>query len=249
MATRRKSAVVTTRPRHTIALPAATVGFSNLVEPDDYDESNPQFKVNLHLSPEAVKALVGVVDDKVYTEKNLGKLAEEAEEAGMASKKKPMPDPIPAEDWVGDKLKDPKPESKVQLPYIIIGQKADYKKDGELVRREMKAWDANNKPLPLKNLRLGMGSVVEAIVSPNLYFNKLQAAPAPSLKLVGIRVLKLVQFGGGSAPADTDDNAIKEVLGEDFEADDLSKFAQSASQDEDAPPADSGDEAPEKELF
>jgi hypothetical protein len=241
------SSVVTARAKKTIALPPGTLGFASITEPDNYDPEKPTLKMNYHLTPEAIAALIEDIKTKVYTEANLAKLAEE----GVANGIKSMPAPQDAKAWLEAKLKEPKESARIQLPYIILSNKAFYKnRSGELVAREIACWDAKNAKLNLKRLRLGMGSILEPVVNGNLFFSKLIGFPQPSLKLVGVRVLKLERFGGGAAPADTDEDAIKEVLGEAFEYDDLDAYAAGAH--DDAPEAGDDGASPEdqaKNLF
>lgn len=224
----KNAAVALVRSKKTIALPPCQLGFCSLVTPDGFDPDKPAFKANFHYADAAWPLLVEAVQ-KNCLDANLAKLQKDA---GFDLK-----DAISAEEWVSDKKKAPKEKSKIQLPYIVVMTKADYRdRDGNTVRREIVAWDRHNNVLDLKALRLGMESIVEPIVHANLFASKaLRSVPTPSLQLVGLRILKLVQFGGQSAPAETDEDAIREALGDDFLMDDdLSAYTKSAAK---APPA------------
>lgn len=235
------SSVITVRPKSTAALAPGTLGFASLVTPDEYDPEKPTFKLNYHLSPEGIDALKDDIREKVYTEEALEKLREECAANGIRS----VPDPQDPEAWLAAKLKEPKEQAKIQLPHLVISNRATYRKGGETVQREIACWDARNNKLNLKKLRLGMGSIIQPIVWPNLFFSKLIGVPQPSLKLVGVRVLQLQRWGnGGAAPADTDEEAIKEVLGEEFAYDDLAAFAAGSGDDEEEHEAP----APEEEA-
>ena len=224
-APQKNSSVITVRAKKTIALAPATLGFASIVVPDNYDPEKPTFKLNYHLSPEAIIQLQQDIVEKVYTKEGLEKLTAEC----LANGIKKVPPPQDAADWLESKLKEPKEGSKLQVPHIIIANRATYRgRDGEPVERTIACWDAHNRKLDLKRLKLGMGSVIQAVVYPNLFFSKLIGFPQPSLKLVGVRVLKLERFGGGAAPADTDEEAIKEVLGENFTYDDLGAYGMGA---------------------
>lgn len=218
------SSVVTVRPKGTIALPPGTLGFASLVTPDEYDPEKPTFKLNYHLSPEGIPALRDDIAEKVYTEASMEKLREECALNGISK----VPEPQDPEAWLAGKLKEPKETAKLQLPHIVISNRATYKKNGETVQREIACWDMVGNKLNLKKLRLGMGSLIQPVVFGNLFFSKLIGIPQPSLKLVGIKVLKLERWGGGAAPPETDEEAIKEVLGENFAYDNLSQFASGA---------------------
>lgn len=224
-APKKNSAVVTVRAKKTIALPPCTLGFASLADPDTYDPEKPVFKANAHFTPEGIDALKDTIAEKVYTADTIKKLREEAEANGFKISKDPQ-DPA---DWLEAKLKEPKETSKIQLPHLVISNAAQFMRRGEVVKREISCWDHSNGVLDLKKLKLGMGSLVQLIVFPNLFFSKIIGVPQPSLKLVGVRVLQLKRFGGSMAPADTDDEAIKEVLGETFEYDDLSAYMQGAA--------------------
>lgn len=240
-AAKKKSSVVTVRAKDTIALPAAILGYSDLVKPYSFDgdEDEATFRANLHYAPPGIEALKRIIAEKVYTKATLDKLAEEAEENGLK-----MGKPQDPEAWLEAKLKEPAEKSPVKdLPFLLVANKATYKKKGEIVERVISAWDQNNRVLPLDKLRLSAGSVIEAIVYPNVFLSKLIGFPQPSLKLVGVRILQLKQYqSGGAAPADKDDKAIKEVLGEGFVADDLSRFLQQADDegDDEATPPNPG---------
>lgn len=243
MATKKKSSsVIVARAKKTIALPPCTLGFCHLETPDDYDPDKPQYKMNAHYDPKGIQAFIDMVGAKVLSEAALEKLAEEMVAGGAGKAKKP---PVTAQDFVEDKLKEPKDKAKIQLPHIILGNAAFYMKQGERTQRQISVWDAKNNVLDLKSLKLGMGSIVQPIVYPNLYYSKLNGFAAPSLKLVGVRVLKLVKYGGQQAPSDTDDEAIRDVMGDGFEYDDLSSFAEGAG--DASPPA--GDDVDPKDMF
>lgn len=244
-APKKNSSVVTARARATIALPPMTLGFNSLTEPDTFDPEKPTFKLNGHLTPAGITQMVETIEEKVYTEAALAKLAEEAAIGGMKLK-----EPMSPADWLEGKLKEPKENSRQPLPHIVISNKAYTGPADKRKLREIACWDANNRKLNLKKLRLGAGSVIQAIVYPNLWASKVAGGvPQPSLKLVGVRVLKLVQWGGNRAPDQADDEDIKAVMGEDFEYDDLDAFAQGADDEPEDDDDDSGeqDDAPAPE--
>ena len=223
------SAVISIKAKKTIALPPLTLGFASLVTPDTYEPDKPLFKLNGHVTPEAIAAVVETIKEKVYTEAMLEKAFTEAADKGMKLK-----GPIDPAEWLGDKLKEPKENARIQLPHLTLSVPANYKdKSGEVQTREIACWDGNKRKLNLKRLKLGMGSIIAPVVYPNLFASKLMGSVLqPSLKLVGLYVLKLERFGGGAAPADTDEDAIKEVLGDAFVYEDLSAYM-GAGADED----------------
>lgn len=209
----KNKAIVVVKSKRSIALPAAVLGYNSLVEPEAYEDSDPQFKANLHYSPAGAKLLLAAVQ-KNCIDAHAEKIVEES---GFDLKA-----PMPVEEWAENKLKQPKPEFSIQLPFITIGRKAYYKnKDGGRGTRTIAVWDRHNNLLDLSTLPLGRGSVVEPIVSCNLFASKVNGrVPTPSVQLVGLRVLKLVSMTAQSTAAETDDAAIREAMGDDFEYDD-----------------------------
>lgn len=228
MAKPKNSSVIVQRRRDSTALPPCILGFSSLIEPDTYDPDKPMFKIDAHYNPNGIAQLVACIQSQCI-EPNLAKLREEMAD-NSALKSLAGKDAITAEEWVGQKLKDPKEKSRIQLPKLTIAVRATYKdRSGETRQRDIGCWDGHNVVLDLKSLKLGSGSVIQPIVHANLFCSKTVngGAPSPKLDLVGVRVLKLVRFGGARPPQETDEDAIREVLGEEFSMDeDLSAFAQ-----------------------
>jgi len=247
-AKKKNSSVVTVRENKTIGLPVGPLGYSSLIEPDTYDPEKPTLKLNWHLSPEAITQMADLIREKVYTASNLAKLKEEAIANGF--KASSWKDPQDPAEWLEGKLKDPRERDVVQLPYITVSNRATFKKreGGELVTvdRKLGCWDAKNNKLDLPKLRIARGSLISPVVNPNLFISKVIGFAQPSLKLVGIKVFKLERFGGGgsqSQEAETDEEAIRDVLGEGFQFEDLAAFAMGAhdddeEEDEAAAPAD-----------
>jgi hypothetical protein len=236
----KNTAVIVARRRDSVALPPCTLGFASLTEPDTYDPDKPLFKADACFNPAGIAALAILVQ-KECIDANLEKLREE-----MASTKGMEAfvgvEPQSPEAWLAGKLKQPKENARVPLPKLVVSRKATYQdRSGNTVTRDIGCWDAHNNPLNLKALKLGMGSTVQIVVNPNLYISKLIGFPQPKFDLVGIRVLRLKQFGGQRPPTETDEDAIREVLGEEFVVDeDLSAFAAGST----LPGAQPGGDAP-----
>lgn len=256
---KRNSSVVSLRAKKTVATPPLSLGFSSLLEPDTYDPDKPTFKLNGHfLTGGAVQAFEQFLATKVLTEEAIEKIREEMVDALVANKVKPADAQkqvaavkvISAHDWLAAKLKEPKENARFDSPHIVFANKATYKdKEGNVKERKVAVWDAKNKPLDLKKLRMSGGTVLEVVVYPNLFWSKLQNLIQPSLKLVGVRVQTLSQYGkGGSAPAETDEEAIKEVLGEAFEADDLAAYAAGGDEPHEDEPEDESALTPEEQA-
>lgn len=217
---KKQSAVVTIRASGTGSLPAGFMGFADLLTPKQFGDDPAKFNLDYHINPDAVRAIPLVIQAKCY-DAHLEALYVEVLENG--GKKKPAMDP---EEWLEAKLKPCKEKSKVQLPFFKLHNNGFRRgRDGGApVQNVMGCWDKDNNPLDLASLRLAKGSVIQPIVYFNLFAAKASMwVPQPSLKLVGIRVLKAVQYGsgGGAArPPEADDEAIKAVMGADFVMDD-----------------------------
>lgn len=234
---RKSSSIITYRAKDTIALPPMTLGYSNLIDPETFDPEKPKLTMNGHLTPGAIEALKEDIAAEVYTKAALEALYKDCEENNVKLPRRdpkdehsPFAGPKDPEAVLEAWLKEPKPGFPIQLPYIKLGNNLNYFqwKDGvkTLKTRSIVAWDGHNKKLNLKKLMLGRGSVVEPIVYGNLFFSKVIGVIQPSLKLVGIRVIELVQFqrGGNNAPTETSADDIAAVMGRDIEAADLSAF-------------------------
>jgi hypothetical protein len=242
-----KNGVLIIRPRGTIPLPIGLLGYHHLLEPDEAFNTK-KFDACVHLNPAAVGKLAEVIQ-KNAIDANLGKLQEEAGNVKL-------PTPVSAEDWVADRLKEPKEGFWTSLPFMQVSSKFRMlkRKDGTEYPLTMKAWDAKNKMLDLAALNLGKESLVELIVYANLVFSPekkvegvtIPASVKPNLQLAGVRIHKLVRWTG-SGPATTDDDDIKAILGEDYAADDLSAFTHMEKTT--APAADGDDHGDVEEMF
>lgn len=205
--------------------PPCTLGFSNLVEPDDaFDSLN--FKANAHFGEDAQEALISRVQEHVI-EALWPKFLKEATEKGKDASKLKKP---AAREWVEDHLKEPREGARIDLPFIIFKNGAEYrdKKSGQMVRKTMRAYDAKGNLLDLPALHLGMGSTVQVVLVPGIFISPLVKSPQPSFKLQGVRVLKLVQFGAGRGIGEVDEEDM-DALGGDFDLDDLADYAAAAN--------------------
>lgn len=238
----KSSAVIVVRSSKTVALPPSLLGYNELLDPDNYDPAKPKFKGNFHFTPKAITDLQTLIQ-AACVDGLLEKLTAEFNEANPKLKLKA---PQSVEEWLEAKLKPAKDDPKTDwqaLPFLQVAMPATFKdKAGEVHTKEVACWDGKNNKLPLKRLKLGRGSTVQAIVTPSLFFSKLIGFPQPTMKLVGVRVLKLVSWGsgGGQAP-ERDDEEIRNVMGQDFEMDDLSMFAGGDDEVEAGPPEDAGE--------
>lgn len=201
------------RGKQVMFTPPGRLGYHSLERPD---QTYNKLQANIHFSGPGLEAL--------------GKLIEERCIAPLFSKwqdefKQPKAKRPDAAEWVADHAKDPKdgkpyPEQFVRFQVAGGGKK----KTGEDFVRVMRAWDAKNTLLDLPNLKLGRGSIVQIAVTPGIFANALIKQPQPVFQLVGVRVLKLEQWGAG-ARVEAFDAEVLDVLGAEFEVEDLSAFA------------------------
>lgn len=204
--------------------PPGLLGLASLVEPDMRFAKPGQpgkFNLNIHWTEEQAKAFAAQVEEAgagLYPKL----VAEMAKEGASTAKLKAFH----ADPWLEEKLKDPHEKSRIKLPSVQFGTNASYiNRDKETVPIRVMAWDAKNKPLDLPGLHMGMGSTVQVVYKIKLYTNGLlKGKVEPSLKLFGIRVLKLERYSQAVQLGDvTEADLIGVEAG--FEAEDLSAFA------------------------
>lgn len=210
------------RPKKLVASPPGTLGWSSLIQADAKFGA-PKFNLKVHLTEDAAGKL-GVQIQEMMDEL-IPKLEENIKEKG-GKIKLPLKR-ISGDQYLEDNLKDPVEKSRVQLPTLGFSVAESYKgKDGTAIKRTIKAWDSKNAPLDLPSLRLGMGSIIQVVYEPGVYAGPLTKGYAhPTLRLVGIRVLKLEQYGPGSGQLGDLSDEDLEGLDADFEADDLAAYA------------------------
>lgn len=214
----------------TLILSPGGLGFNKLIEPDVFGDNDPQFKANVHYNHDQQEALIPVLQRKVDA-----MWPAYQKEARAANKPKLAEDDLKpdARAWLEDKLKDPSEKAKNKTPFIVLSVDADYlNRDKVLTRRVMRVWDGRNNVLDLASLGLGMGSIVQPVVSFKLFSAPIVNSgkrPSMSIKLEGLRVLKLERFTGGgpSLTAVSDDDLAGLEAG--FEMDDLSAYAGGAT--------------------
>lgn len=215
------SGVIAVRSKQLLITAPGTMGFANLIEPDDAFDAL-KFNVQVHYNDEQQERLVAQIQEHAIDgnwQGFLKEVSEKPEPKGGWQK----PD---AEAWVNDHLKAPSERSRTQQPSIQWANEAEFRnRDGQMQRKTMRAYDAQNHVVDLPSLKLGMGSIVQAVLIPGLFISGLVKQPAPSFKLQGVRVLKLVQWGagGGSLGEVSEDDMA--LLGEDVEVDDLGSYA------------------------
>lgn len=222
------SGVIAVRAKQALITAPGTMGFANLIEPDEAF-GTVKFNVQIHYNDDQQARLIEQIQvgiDDTW-QAFLKEVSDKTEPKGGWTK----PD---AEAWVGDHLKDPSERSRTQQPSIQWANAAEFKnKAGQLQRKTMRAYDAENNLLDLPALKLGMGSIVQAVLIPGLFISGLIKQPTPSFKLQGIRVLKLVQYGGGGGSLGDVSEEDMALLGDDVEVDSLGSYAK---REEKAPP-------------
>lgn len=193
--------------------------FSKLVIPDTY-EGKESFKLVIMYNDPSLEILIDRSDAMI------GHLWPKFVKEAEASPKPPKNmTPPSAREWLEGKLKEQGEKARDKTPYMTISVDADYlDRDKQIKRRKILAWDGRNNPLDLATLGLGAGSIVQPVVQMKLFTSALIKDPTPSIKLVGVKVLKLERFTGGGPALDTVSDADLAALGEGFEMDDLSAY-------------------------
>jgi hypothetical protein len=221
------SGVIAVRSKQLLITAPGTMGFANLVTPDDAFDAL-KFNVQIHYTDEQQERLIAQIQEHAIDANwpsMLKELSDKPEPKGGWVKPS-------AETWVGDHLKEPSERSRTQQPSIQWANEAEFRnKDGQLQRKTMRAYGSKNELLDLPSLKLGMGSIVQAVLIPGLFVSGLVKQPAPSFKLQGVRVLKLQQFGGSGGNLGDVSEEDMALLGEDVEVDDLGSYGKK----EDAP--------------
>lgn len=217
------SGVLSARSKQAFLSAPGTMGFSNLTTPDDAF-NKLSFNVQMHFTDDQALRLIELVEQhsiKAVWPQFL---------ALMEAEKKPEPKggwAMPsAQAWVEAHMKDPSERSRTQLPSIQFANEAEYKgQDGLMVRKTMHATDLKGNKLDIAKMKLGMGSTIQAVLMGGLFISGLVKQPQVTLKLQGIRVLKLVQYGGGQGAYGELSDEDLSLVGDDFEPEDLSGFA------------------------
>lgn len=164
-------------------LPPGILSFNALLKPDD-KFGDPTFYCMVELDEQALEKMSTMVSAEC--EGLYKKMAE------TYDKLKPM---VNIQGWLEDRVKTPTDEK--YAPTVKFSVKSEGKgRDGEVFNRTITIWDVKNNRLDLAKLKMGRGSIVQVVVKVGLYSTALVPAPTPTLQLIGVRVLKLVQFGG-----------------------------------------------------
>lgn len=218
-----KGGVISTRSTSFTTLPPGTLGFSKLQEPDEY-EGKKSFKANIHFNEAALERLETVLTremDSLWTQ-----FLKDAEKAGKKADKLAKPD---VGSWIEDHLKPFKEGTRIELPFVTFKNDAEYrdKKSGEMRMKTMKLWDGKGTLLDPEAIKLGMGSTVAPVIAAGIFVSGIIKVPTPTLKLQGLKVLKLVQWGVAPDTGDLSEEDMA-VLGDDFDLEDLSGFGKKA---------------------
>lgn len=219
-----------TRSKQVMFTPPGILGYNNLEKPD---EKYGKLSVDLHLNDAGQAALVAKVEAECVGALWEKWLDEHTDEKTRSKAKRPD-----VAEFIAERMKEPKdgkPFPENFLRFSVAG--GGTRKDQTTYTRTMAVWDRNNKLLDLSTLKLGRGSIVQVGVMPGIFANPLIKNPQPSFQLVGVRVLKLVQFGGSRVEAINEDD-ISAVLGADFEMEDLSEYASSPKRSNDEAESD-----------
>jgi hypothetical protein len=250
---KKPSAVILLRPRNSnVVLAPCKLGWANLIEPDD-KYGKPRFNAKFHFSDAVYARNLSLIEEAV--EALMPEFVKECAAFKDLKTGKPRPyelptDKIDVEAWMQNKIKEPGENSPIKDPTFLISlkhRKGVSKKDGSSWEVRPRAWSGSNELLNLRTLKMGSGSVVQPVVNIGLFVAPNQPDPAIALELVGVRVLKLVQYQGGQGPKldkMTDEDLA--MLGDDEDIDDLSSFlGNSLTTPEAAPEGASGSAAEE----
>lgn len=246
--------VLSSRLNDNFLTPPGTLGFSHLVTPDEYTPPGGSLQRNFKLAIHFTDDGFALMKDRLerWVEKTAWPaFIKDATKAGRpmwtyAVKEKGKPPrmveeawPMPSvEDFLDKITKYPKEGSRNMQSFLQVTKAAEYvakkgPKAGQVVQRVMAATDLQGHPVDVAKAKLGMGSTIQSMLTVGIYSAPLtdMGKPAISLKLEGVRILKLVKFGGsGPALGDLTEED-RALLGEDSELDtDLSAYTRSADE-------------------
>lgn len=242
--TQDKGSAFTIRPKSVLmATPAGTLGFSVLITPDSkFVEPGkfPKFNLKLHLSEAAQERMAEKLQEMMDT--LIPKL--EAEITKKNGKIKLPLKRISGAAYLEEQLKLPAEASRIQLPFMSFSCNSEKPlKDGGTERITIKAYSKDDAPLDLPALKMGMGSIVQVLLEPGVFVSALTedktvkrrqgdpmvATAKPTLRLIGVRILKLEQYGPGAGKIEDLDDKDLAGLDADFEAEDLAAYAMGAT--------------------
>lgn len=194
--------IVVVRSKKVFVLPTGQLHYAQMTKPDEeYDK----FSVSVVYTPEELDAVASTIQTRC-----IDFLLDDFNESA-----KNPPAPVSAKAWLEERLKE---TTDGTTRFVRFDSKASFEWDGKTIHKTMSAWDAKNNRLDLAALRLGRGSRIQVVLKPALTMGGLgPKVPSPKLELVGVRVIKLIQYGGATL------DAVDEA--EISEADDLSSFA------------------------
>lgn len=209
--------------------PPGQLGWSHLLVPDEAF-GKIQFKGDVHYDDRSKAILLDRINAAYWD--LIPDLVEMAKEKKVADKLKVQSkDQVVA--YLAEKFKDPKEGDLIPLPHIQFAVNSTYMYKGEEQTVSIKLFDLHGAPLDLKAAKMGRESVVMPMFNVGVWagaspFSKWAALP--TLRLVGFQVLKLKSYarGEGSTGGGEVTDADLALLGENFQADDLSMFAKPA---------------------
>lgn len=199
------------------------MGYSHLLKPDEAF-GKTQFKLDLHMNDRQQEAFADLLQEKVID----AAFDDLLEDAGP--KKAPKIKKGDAKKWLAEKMKQPAEQlhDLTTDPYFQFSCNHVFKnKDGGEERVKLVAWGGDKNLLDLGALRLTKGTVAKVGFKASLWAGGMSKGIAvPSLRLVGLQVLKKVSYAagtGGRLNEDVTDDDLA-LLDNNFEMEDLSDF-------------------------
>ena len=238
-ADKKSGGVIIARASTIFVTPPGLAGWSHLIDPDEYQPPDgplqKNFDINFHQNEQQFAALVN----------RLGSLVESAlwpafliaaDKAGQAQRTVVTRGKSSKVDWVmpsaqeylDTQVKVPGEGSKIELPFIKFKNAAYFKdKAGDSVLKTIRATDADGHAVDLKAARMGMGSTVQILLTPSVYASPAinKGDPSLSLKLQGIRIIHLEQYGSGGPSLGEMTEEDMALMGDGINVEDLSGYA------------------------
>lgn len=213
------------RNRELLRSKPGVLGYSNLIVPDEAF-GNSKYKASIHMNASASAATFEEINDAYWA--LVDEIKDQAKEKKVDGKLKILSKADLLE-HLNEKLKEAGESAPSKDKFFTFDCNSHYTKDGEQIAVSVKGFDQHGAPIDLKAAKVGKGSVVQALYTVGVWagsspFSKWVALP--TLRFVGLQVLKLEQWKGSGGSSKVNEVADSDLayLDENFQASDLSLF-------------------------
>ena len=239
MADKKSGGVIIARASTIFVTPPGLAGWSHLTEPDEYQPPDgplqKNFDILFHQTEQQYAAMVSRLAALVASALwpafliAAGKAGQPQRTVTVRGKASLVDWVMPsAQEYLDSQVKEAKEGAKIELPFIKFKNAAYFKnKAGESVLKKIRATDAQDHAVDLAAARMGVGSTIQVLLTPSIYASPAinKGDPSLSLKLQGIRIIHLEQYGAGGPSLGEMSEEDMALMGEGINAEDLSGYA------------------------